>query len=51
MAGAFLVTLREGLEVTLYSTYLAVALGYFFGVGRLTGRRIAGSPADALSAD
>jgi high-affinity iron transporter len=39
------------LEVTLYSTYLAVALGYFFGVGRLTGRRIAGSPADVSSAD
>jgi high-affinity iron transporter len=38
-------------EVTFYTTYLAVALGYFFGAGRLTGRRIAGSPADVSSSD
>ena len=39
------------LEVAFYTTYLVVALGYFFGVGRLTGRRVAGSPADVSSAD
>ncbi len=39
------------LEVAFYTMYLAVALGYFFSVGRLIGRRIAGSPADVSSAD
>jgi high-affinity iron transporter len=37
------------LEVSLYSAYLALALGYFFGVGRSTGRKLvaprAGVPA------
>ena len=33
------------LEVSLYFTYLALALGYFFGFGRSTGRRVAPPPA------
>ena len=33
------------LEVSLYSTYLVVALTYFFGVGRSTSQKIASPPA------